>query len=55
MATISQGGVVREFRFGKVRVALSHDAHLSDNETVAKMGHPDVGHPPFGPWVGGGA
>jgi hypothetical protein len=20
--------------------------HLSDDETVAKMGHPDVGHPP---------
>jgi len=38
--------MVREFRFGKVRVALSRDAPLSDNETVAKMGHPDVGHPP---------
>ncbi len=27
-------------------VALSRDAHLSDDEAVAKMGHPDVGHPP---------
>ena len=27
-------------------VALSRDAHLSDDETVAKMGHPDVGRPP---------
>ena len=27
-------------------VALARDAHLSDDETVAKMGHPEVGHPP---------
>ena len=24
-------------------VALSRDAHLSDDEAVAKMGHPDLG------------
>jgi hypothetical protein len=24
-------------------VALSRDAHLSDDEAVAKMGHPEVG------------
>jgi hypothetical protein len=27
-------------------VALSRDAHLSDDEAIAKMGHPDVGYPP---------
>jgi hypothetical protein len=26
-------------------VALSRDAHLSDDEAVAKMAHPDLGHP----------
>jgi len=25
----------------------SPDAHLSDDETVAKMGHPNMGHPPI--------
>ncbi len=29
-------------------VAPSRDAHLSGDEAVAKMGHPDLGHPPMG-------
>jgi hypothetical protein len=28
-------------------VALSRDAHLSDDEAVAKMGHPEVGYVPL--------
>jgi hypothetical protein len=33
----------------EVWFALCANAHLSDDETVAKMGHPnlDVGHPPL--------
>jgi hypothetical protein len=30
-------------------VALSRDAHLSYDEAVAKMGHPELGHPPSPP------
>lgn len=30
---------------GAGAVALPRDAHLSDDEAVAKMGHPDLGHP----------
>jgi hypothetical protein len=30
-------------------VALSRDAHLSDDEAIANMGHPEVGHPPQSP------
>ena len=41
-------GAVRVCRVWESAVALSRDAHLSDDETVAKMGHPDVGHPPPG-------
>ena len=43
---------------GAGAVALSRDAHLSDDEAIAKMGHPNPGHPPRGivalAWVGAG-
>lgn len=34
---------VVEFSSKGETVALARDAHLSDDEAVAKMGHPDLG------------
>ena len=45
LAVVVRWGAFVEWRWAGA-VALLRDAHLSDDEAVVKMGHPEVGHPP---------